>query len=79
MRTGAGVREPGYDGIVVARAASPFCPQGVSAWELSTESDPKRKATSDIRKREKSSPAPIVPADATGRSITTAAGETTNI
>lgn len=65
IRTGAGVRLPGYDGIVAARAASPFCPQGVSAWELSTESDPKKKASRDIRKREKSSPAPIVPADAT--------------
>jgi hypothetical protein len=36
----------------------------VSAWELSTQCDPKRKATSDIRTREKESPASITPANA---------------
>lgn len=64
MRSRSGVRLPGWDGVVVARATSPFCPAGVSGWELSTAANPKRKADQDIRKREAGSPPPIVPADA---------------
>ncbi|MEM9463513.1 MAG: AAA family ATPase [Myxococcota bacterium] len=61
MRSGAGVRLEGYDGVVEARRASPFCPAGLSVWELSTEAKPEKKATKDLAKREKSSPPPIVP------------------
>lgn len=53
MRSGAGVRLPGYDGVVAARMASPFCPAGASVWELSTADQPEKKATRDILKREK--------------------------
>jgi len=65
MRSGAGVRLSGYDGVVVASEPTTFCPAGTSAWELSTETDLKKKASRDILKRERKSPAPIVPANTT--------------
>jgi len=64
--TGAGARleapsgeqtqRPGWDGLVEASGDAEFVPQGVSAWEMGTDKDPKKKAEADFAKRQKRSP-----------------------
>ncbi len=51
MRADAGIGLPGWDGIVEASTTSPFCPDGVSYWELSIEADVRRKVERDFAKR----------------------------
>lgn len=46
-----GVQLPGWDGIVDASEGNAFVPEGVSAWELGTNRDIKRKADKDYAKR----------------------------
>lgn len=61
MRADAGVRLPGWDGIVAARDGSAFCPPGTSAWEFSVERRVKAKLDEDFEKRTMAPPAPVVP------------------
>ncbi|WP_170320013.1 AAA family ATPase [Polyangium spumosum] len=51
MRADAGVRYSGWDGIVRARASTPFCPAGLSVWELSVEKKVRKKLDDDYNKR----------------------------
>ena len=51
MRGGEGVGLPGYDGIVEATRATSFVPEGLSVWEMGTNSDPARKATKEYKDR----------------------------
>ena len=44
----------GWDGLVEASVATPWVPQGMSGWELSTQKDNKRKADKDYAARLKS-------------------------
>jgi addiction module HigA family antidote len=41
---------PGWDGVVVAEAGSPWVPVGRSGWEFGTNQDPKAKANKDYKK-----------------------------
>lgn len=50
MRADGGVRLDGWDGIVSCGEPHPFCPDGTSVWELSTEATP-RKLNADYAKR----------------------------
>ena len=43
----------GWDGVLETTQASPWVPEGLSVWELSTRSDVKTKANDDIQKRNK--------------------------
>ena len=45
------IRLAGWDGKVLADQASPFVPDGFSAWELGTGEDPRAKANDDYAKR----------------------------
>jgi hypothetical protein len=65
MRADAGVRLGGWDGLVRARDGNPFCPPGVSAWELSVEKAAKAKLDKDFEKRTKAPPEPVRPKLAT--------------
>ena len=47
----------GRDGILEARAPTPWIPEGKSAWEFGCNRDPKRKVKKDYRARLKSVPA----------------------
>lgn len=51
MRTGDGIRLPGWDGVVEDSPGSPWVPAGPSAWELGTSGDPRRKADDDFESR----------------------------
>lgn len=53
MRAGKGVYLEGFDGVVVAREGTAFCPEGPSVWELSTRADVRKKLDGDYRKRAK--------------------------
>jgi hypothetical protein len=57
MRADGGVHLPGWDGMVVANRAHPFCPPGVSAWELSVREQVKKKLDEDFEERVRSPPA----------------------
>ena len=46
-------QRPGWDGLVEATADSEYVPEGVSAWEMGTDKDPKGKADEDWAKRQK--------------------------
>jgi addiction module HigA family antidote len=48
-----GVQLPGWDGIVDASQGNAFVPDGLSAWEVGTNRDVKRKAAEDYAKRTK--------------------------
>ena len=48
---GSAVWHSGWDGLVEATAGNAWAPKGVSAWELSCQSDPGPKASADYRKR----------------------------
>ena len=41
---------PGWDGVIVADAGSPWVPLGRSGWEFGTNQDPKAKANQDYKK-----------------------------
>jgi transcriptional regulator with XRE-family HTH domain len=56
---GEQTQRPGWDGLVEASAHAEFVPQGVSAWEMGVEKDPKKKAEADFAKRQKKSPGVI--------------------
>ena len=43
----------GWDGVLETTQATPWVPEGLSVWELSTRSDVKTKANDDIQKRNK--------------------------
>lgn len=51
MRAGKAVHLRGFDGVVVAREGTAFCPEGRSVWELSTRADVKAKLDEDYRAR----------------------------
>jgi hypothetical protein len=51
MRAGKAVHLKGFDGVVIAREETAFCPEGLSAWELSTRADVKTKLDEDYRER----------------------------
>lgn len=51
IRAGKAVYFSGFDGVVVARRETAFCPEGYSVWELSTRSDVKKKLDEDYRER----------------------------
>lgn len=44
-------QSPGLDGIVVAGKASPWISEGRSVWEFGCDTDPRKKANKDYRKR----------------------------
>jgi len=48
---GEGIQLGGWDGVLVARSASPFVPEGYSVWEFGVNSKVKAKADEDYRKR----------------------------
>ncbi len=50
FRAGEGVYLPGWDGVVLAAAATAFVPQGASVWEMGV-GDPGGKANEDYSKR----------------------------
>ena len=52
---GEQIQRPGLGGLVVASGASEFVPQGVSAWEMGADGDPKGKAEADFAKRQQKS------------------------
>jgi len=58
------VQRHGWDGIVKARKASLFVPEGVSAWEISVENNPKRKAE-EVFKDRKKGPLGLPPSEVT--------------
>jgi hypothetical protein len=64
MRSGEGIRYPGYDGIVEAGRNCPFVPIGLSVWEMGVNQDPKGKAEDDYTKRTKD-PLDVDPSQAT--------------
>lgn len=51
MRAGKAVYLKGFDGVVIAREETAFCPEGLSVWELSTRADVKTKLDEDYRER----------------------------
>jgi hypothetical protein len=57
-----GTQLGGWDGIVVGPTGNELVPDGQSAWELSTSSDPRRKAEKDFQKRS-ADPEGLVQAD----------------
>ncbi len=61
---GEGIQRHGWDGIVKAEQESLFVPEGVSAWEISVNQDPKRKANDDFASRTKD-PLGLPPAEVT--------------
>jgi hypothetical protein len=56
---------PGFDGILLdAKGVPPYIPDGMSVWEVSTESDCRRKANRELEKRT-NAPGPICREEAT--------------
>lgn len=51
MRGDGGTRLGGWDGEVITRRETPFCPMGLSVWELSVEGNTKTKLDRDFDKR----------------------------
>lgn len=50
---GEGVQRHGWDGVVETPSKSPFVPDGISGWEISTEQSPSNKAERDFKARKK--------------------------
>jgi len=46
-RLGEQIQRPGWDALVEVSAHAEFVPQGVSAWEMGVDKDPKKKAAED--------------------------------
>ena len=53
MPSGSSIWRPGWDGILVVEKGNVWVPDGNSCWELSCNKQPRRKATSDYKKRTK--------------------------
>ena len=51
MPSGSSVWRPGWDGMLVVENGNAWVPDGASRWELSCQKQPKRKATTDYKKR----------------------------
>ena len=51
MPSGGSVWRPGWDGMLVVENGNAWVPDGASSWEWSCNKRPKRKATSDYKKR----------------------------
>ena len=51
MPSGSSVWRPGWDGMLVVENGNAWVPDGASSWEWSCDKQPKRKATSDYKKR----------------------------
>lgn len=52
---GDAVNQPGWDGLVETRSAfRQYVPEGRSFWEIGTNREPQKKATSDFKKRTES-------------------------
>ena len=51
MPSGSSVWRRGWDGLLVVENGNAWVPDGASAWELSCQKEPKRKATQDYGKR----------------------------
>ena len=64
VRTDEGVQLSGWDGIAHADEGSLHVPAGVSGWEMSAASSPKRQADENWKKRTEH-PAPLAPEDST--------------
>ncbi|MGK3999579.1 AAA family ATPase [Sorangium sp. So ce1024] len=63
MSAHAGTRLRGLDGVVRAYEEAPFCPAGLSVWELTVEED-KHKLNGDLDKRT-ANPGAIIPRETT--------------
>ncbi|HZF49904.1 MAG TPA: ATP-binding protein [Polyangiaceae bacterium] len=70
VRADGGTRLAGWDGIVRAREESPFCPPGVSVWELSVGEKIRQKLDDDFDKRMAAPPPPIRPKETTYVAVT---------
>src|SRR3974377_2400033 len=46
-----GIQIGGWDGKVVTQSGTPYVPEGLSVWELSTDKDVKQKAEKNYAKR----------------------------
>lgn len=64
VRTDEGIQLSGWDGIAHADEGSLHVPAGVSGWEMSAASSPKRQADENWKKRTEH-PAPLAPEDST--------------
>ncbi|HEU4405724.1 MAG TPA: AAA family ATPase [Polyangiaceae bacterium] len=51
MRADGGTRLGGWDGTVLARRGTTYCPPGASVWELTTNSETVKKFNQDFEKR----------------------------
>ena len=60
MPSGSSVWHRGWDGLLVVENGNAWVPDGASAWELSCQKKPKRKATQDYGKRTPDSAATFV-------------------
>ena len=49
--SGSAVWQEGWDGLVNAKTGNAWLPEGLSAWELSCQTNPNTKASNDYRKR----------------------------
>jgi len=49
--SGDAIEQPGWDGIVEVQEGNDFVPNGISAWEVSTQSNIDSKANADYEKR----------------------------
>lgn len=56
MPGGDSINRPGWDGVLRVRDGSAWLPTGQSFWEMSCESKPQTKATSDFKKRTAQTP-----------------------
>jgi len=62
---GEAAQLPGFDGVLVnAQGVPPYVPDGLSVWEVSTEAEPRKKATEDYEKRT-AAPGPVNQGEAT--------------
>jgi len=64
FRTGESIYLKGLDGVVKAAQATPYVPEGLSVWELSTNKQSASKANGDYKKRV-DNPGPVKLSDTT--------------
>lgn len=70
MRADSGTRYEGWDGIVMSRGGTAFCPAGLSVWELSVEGKVRTKLDEDYEKRSRKPPEGVRPARTTYVAVT---------
>ncbi|WP_437616658.1 AAA family ATPase [Sorangium sp. So ce834] len=70
MRADSGTRYEGWDGIVMSRGGTAFCPAGLSVWELSVEGKVRTKLDKDYEKRSRKPPEGVRPALTTYVAVT---------